>query len=109
MARPKRPGRSRTVRTWSTDVRLFLRLINADKVFGTHRLGIFHGAGIQAMYQMRLTDIKTARGIGEKEDWLDRQGVEELAANEFRITQTEAKIRRENIVGELLAINAHAK
>jgi uncharacterized membrane protein YdbT with pleckstrin-like domain len=36
MARPKRPGRSRTVRTWSTDVRLFLRLINADKVFGTH-------------------------------------------------------------------------
>jgi DNA-damage-inducible protein D len=56
----------------------------------------------------RLTEIKSRRGIGEKEDWLDRQGVEELAANEFRITQTDAKIRRENIQGEQRAIDAHA-
>ena len=45
--------------------------------------------------------------IGEKEDWLDRQGIEELAANEFRITQTKSKIRRESIRGEESAINAH--
>lgn len=76
---------------------------------GVKRFGIFHGAGIQAMYKMRLSDIKARRGIGEKEDWLDRQGVEELAANEFRITQTDAKIRRENIKGEQGAINAHAR
>jgi DNA-damage-inducible protein D len=74
---------------------------------GVKRFGIFHGAGIQAMYKMRLTDIKERRGIGEKEDWLDRQGVEELAANEFRITQTDAKIRRESIQGEERAIRAH--
>ena len=49
------------------------------------------------LYEMRLTEIKARRGIGEKEDCLDRQGVEELAANEFRITQTAVKIRRENI------------
>jgi DNA-damage-inducible protein D len=36
-----------------------------------------------------------------------RQGVEELAANEFRITQTEAKIRREKVQGEERAIGAH--
>jgi DNA-damage-inducible protein D len=75
---------------------------------GVERFAIFHGAGIQAMYEMRLTEIKSRRGIGEKEDWLDRQGVEELAANEFRITQTDAKIRRENIQGEQSAIDAHA-
>ena len=74
---------------------------------GVKRFAIFHGAGIQAMYEMRLTEIKARRGIGEKEDWLDRQGVEELAANEFRITQTEAKIRRENVQGEERAIGAH--
>ena len=50
-----------------------------------------------------------ARGIGENEDWLDRQGVEELAANEFRITQADAKIRRDNIQGEQRAIHAHAQ
>jgi DNA-damage-inducible protein D len=76
---------------------------------GVKRFGIFHGAGIQAMYQMRLTEIKAKRGIGEKEDWLDRQGAEELAANEFRITQADAKINRENIQGEQRAINAHAQ
>ncbi len=76
---------------------------------GVKRFPIFHGAGIQAMYQMRLADIKARRGIGEREDWLDRQGVEELAANEFRITQTEAKIRRENIKGEEAAIKAHSR
>jgi DNA-damage-inducible protein D len=61
---------------------------------------------MQAMYEMRLTDIKTRRGIRDNEDWLDRQGVEELAANEFRITQADAKIRRENIQGEQRAIHA---
>lgn len=74
---------------------------------GVKRFDIFHGAGINAMYKMRLSDLKARRSIGPKEDWLDRQGVEELAANEFRITQTEAKIRREAIKGEQPAINAH--
>src|ERR1051326_2915520 len=61
------------------------------------------------MYEMRLSDLKVMRGIGDKEDWLDRQGVEELAANEFRIPQTESKIRRENIRGEDQAIKTHAQ
>lgn len=34
-------------------------------------------------------------------------GSEELAANLFRITQTEAKLKRENIAGENNANNAH--
>jgi DNA-damage-inducible protein D len=83
------------------------KLNNTAQEAGVTRFALFHGAGISAMYKMRLVDLKAKRGIGAKEDWLDRQGVEELAANEFRITQTDAKIRRENISGEQRAIDAH--
>jgi DNA-damage-inducible protein D len=86
-----------------------LKLNSTAHQAGVKKFGIFHGAGIHAMYKMRLSEIKALRGISDKEDWLDRQGVEELAANEFRITQTDAKIRRENIQGEQQAIDAHAK
>lgn len=84
------------------------KLGGTAKAAGVRRFALFHGAGISAMYKMRLGDLKAQRGIGEKEDWLDRQGIEELAANEFRITQADSKIRRENIQGEERAIRAHA-
>lgn len=63
--------------------------------------GLYGGLGVQ--------EIKNKKGITPKEDVLDRMGREELAANEFRITQTEAKLRRENIHGEQNAIDAHHK
>jgi DNA-damage-inducible protein D len=85
------------------------KLASTAKQAGVKRFAIFHGAGIREMYRMRLTEIKARKGIRDNEDWLDRQGVEELAANEFRITQTDAKIRRENIQGEDRAIGAHAQ
>jgi DNA-damage-inducible protein D len=85
------------------------RLTSTAQQAGVRQFALFHGAGIFALYKMRLTELKAKRGIGGNEDWLDRQGVEELAANEFRITQTDAKIRREGITGEEPAIRAHAK
>jgi DNA-damage-inducible protein D len=83
------------------------KLNSTAKQVGVQKFALFHGAGIHAMYRMRLSDLKQRRGIGEKEDWLDRQGTEELAANDFRITQTDSKIKREGIRGEQAAINAH--
>lgn len=74
---------------------------------GVRRFGLFHGAGIRAMYNMPLRDLRAKRGIKPKEDWLDRAGIEELAATDFRVTQTEAKIRRDGIQGEGNAIAAH--
>jgi DNA-damage-inducible protein D len=56
---------------------------------------------------MGLVDIKKKKGIGEKEKLLDCAGRTELAANEFRITQTEGKLIRENVQGEQQAINTH--
>jgi DNA-damage-inducible protein D len=84
------------------------KLGEAAKGAGVTRYGIFHAAGIKEMYNMRLDEIKARRGLDPKENWLDRMGAEELAANDFRLTQADAKIRRENIKGEQQAIDAHA-
>jgi len=83
------------------------KLGDAAKAAGVTQYQFFHGAGIVAMYSMRLADIKAKRGIDKKENWLDRMDSEELAANDFRITQTDAKLRRENVQGERAAIEAH--
>jgi DNA-damage-inducible protein D len=85
------------------------KLNGTAQMAGVKRFGIFHAAGIQEMYRMRLSELKALRGIKDSEDWIDRQGTEELAANDFRITQADAKITREGIRGEQAAINAHAE
>ena len=41
--------------------------------------------------------IKRRKGLKKSEDILDNMGSEKLGANLFRITQAEAKLRRENI------------
>ena len=55
----------------------------------------------------QLADIKKYKGLDQKENILDRMGRTELAANEFRITQTEDKIIREDIREEKQAIDTH--
>ncbi|NWJ97620.1 MAG: DNA damage-inducible protein D [Chloroflexi bacterium] len=70
--------------------------------------GIFQEAGYQGLYGgLGVADLKERKGIGPKEDILDRMGRQELAANDFRITQTEAKLRDEQIIGQTKAINTH--
>ena len=56
---------------------------------------------------MGLTDIKAFKKIPETEDLLDCAGRAELAANEFRITQTEQKLKRDGIQGEERAFRTH--
>src|ERR1019366_3664819 len=71
MARPKRPGRSRTVRTWSTNVRRFRQLINADEVFGTHSLdhmivfGEAHLRRILGAYAAYHNESRTHRSLNK--------------------------------------------
>jgi DNA-damage-inducible protein D len=74
---------------------------------GVKRFGLFTDAGYRGLYGMGLQDIKERKNIPAKEDLLDRAGHAELAANEFRITQTQQKLERERIQGELSAIQAH--
>jgi DNA-damage-inducible protein D len=84
-----------------------LQLTSVAKRAGVQRYALFHAAGYKSLYGMPLPEIKRRKGLRENEDLLDRAGRSELAANEFRITQTEEKIVRESILGEQAAIAAH--
>jgi DNA-damage-inducible protein D len=73
----------------------------------SNNFGLFHDAGYRGLYEMSLREIKANKGIPEKDALLDCAGRVELAANDFRITQTEQKLRSEKIQGEQTAINTH--
>ncbi|HEV2521531.1 MAG TPA: DNA damage-inducible protein D [Candidatus Acidoferrales bacterium] len=84
------------------------KLVGAAKAAGVRRFPIFHDAGYKGLYGGRgRDDIKRIKGIATAEELLDCIDREELAANEFRITQTESKLKRDGIQGEENAINTH--
>lgn len=69
---------------------------------------IFQNCGYKGLYGgMTAKDIKAHKNLKKSDDILDYMGHEELAANLFRATQTEAKLRRENIQGKELANQTH--
>jgi DNA-damage-inducible protein D len=69
--------------------------------------GTFHDSGYLGLYAMDSEDIRLHKGIPEGSEILDHMGSEELAANLFRITQTDGKLRRERIFGEDQSIETH--
>ncbi len=72
--------------------------------------GVFQDSGYKGLYGgFGVRELKQMKGIASNEDLLDCIGRAELAANEFRITQTEEKLRLESIKGEQKAINTHAE
>lgn len=73
-----------------------------DRMFG-----IFHDAGYKGLYGMGSEAIKTRKGIEPKEQILDRMGTTELAANQFRMTQTRDKLVRERVNNQQSAIHTH--
>lgn len=74
-----------------------------DKMFG-----VFHDAGYKGLYGGLGGDaIKTKKNIPAKEQLLDRMNATELAANQFRMTQTRDKLARERINSQQQAINTH--
>jgi DNA-damage-inducible protein D len=84
------------------------KLFGAAKAAGVKRYGIFYDAGLKGLYGgLGRNDIKRAKGIPAEDDFLDCIDREELAANEFRITQTEAKLKRDGIRGEENATRTH--
>ena len=69
---------------------------------------IFQNYGHMGLYGgLKASDIKERKGLKKSQDILDYMGYEELAANLFRATQTEAKLRRENIQGKQEANKTH--
>ncbi|MBI5329756.1 MAG: DNA damage-inducible protein D [Betaproteobacteria bacterium] len=70
--------------------------------------GVFHDAGYKGLYGGLGRDaIKRRKAIPEKDNLLDRMNATELAANQFRMTQTRDKLAREGIHSQAHAIQAH--
>ena len=77
---------------------------------GVKNFGKFHNEGYKGLYNGEtVDDIFKRKKLHYREDILDHMGSEELADNLFRIIQTEAKIRNENIIGENNCNKVHNK
>ena len=75
---------------------------------GVRNFDKFHNAGYKGLYGGETAnDISKRKGLRYREDILDNMGSEELAANLFRITQTESKLKRDNISSENDANETH--
>ncbi|MFN0034092.1 MAG: DNA damage-inducible protein D [Saprospiraceae bacterium] len=69
---------------------------------------IFQNFGYQGLYGgLNARDIHARKGLKKSQHILDHMGSTELAANLFRATQAEDKLRRENIKGKPQANQAH--
>ena len=69
---------------------------------------IFQNAGYKGLYGgLDVEDIHARKSLNETDKILDFMGSEELAANLFRITQTESKLKRENVQGVQAATATH--
>ena len=93
-----------------------MKLHNKDLVDAAHNAGIetqveyaiFQNSGYKGLYNgMDKNAIHAHKGLKKSQQILDYMGSEELAANLFRATQTESKLRRENIKGKGLANKVH--
>ena len=80
------------------------------KKAGVKNFDKFHNYGYKGLYNGETADdIFKRKGLRYREDILDNMGSIELAANLFRITQTEDKLKNDNIIGESNANKTHYK
>ena len=106
--------------TSEEEKRLFLRnevtkhnvqLASAAKdtgVIDKRDYAIFQNYGYKGLYGgLDAKDIHDRKGLKKSQKILDHMGSTELAANLFRATQTEEKLRRENIKGKTNANRTH--
>ena len=67
---------------------------------GVKNFAKFHNAGYEGLYNGETAnDIAKRKGLRYREDILDYMGSVELAANLFRITQTDEKLKNDKIIG----------
>ena len=75
---------------------------------GVKDLARFHNAGYKGLYNGETADdIFKRKKLRYREDILDNMGSEELADNIFRIAQTDAKLKRDNVDNEYTANAVH--
>ena len=87
------------------------KLVEAAKDAGVEtgiEYAVFQNHGYMGLYGgLTAKDIHTKKGLKKNQKILDHMGSTELAANLFRATQTEEKLRRDNVQGKDNANRTH--
>ena len=93
------------IKQWN---QMLLEVAHNSGVITTQEYAEFQNAGYMGLYGgLTVDDIHKKKNLSEKEKILDFMGSEELAANLFRITQTEAYLKRENVKTKQKANQTH--
>ena len=93
------------IKQWN---QMLLEVAHNSGVITTQEYAEFQNAGYMGLYGgLTVDDIHKKKNLSEKEKILDFMGSEELAANLFRITQTEAQLKRENVKTKQKANQTH--
>ena len=80
----------------------------AAKNAGVKNFDKFHNSGYKGLYNGETAnDIAKRKGLRYREDILDNMGSDELIANLFRISQTEQKLKKDNVKLEKAANETH--
>lgn len=86
-------------------------LAEAAQMAGINRpidYAIFQNRGYQGLYGgLGAKEIHARKGLKKSQQILDHMGSTELAANLFRATQTDEKLRRDNVIGKEQAGDIH--
>lgn len=87
------------------------KLVEAAKDAGVEtgiEYAVFQNYGYKGLYGgLTAKDIHAKKGLKKSQKILDHMGSTELAANLFRATQTEEKLRRDNVQGKDNANHTH--
>jgi DNA-damage-inducible protein D len=77
-------------------------------VISSHEFAIFQNHGYRGLYNgLTADDLHRKKRLKKSQHILDHMGATELAANLFRSTQAEEKLRRENVQGKDNANQVH--
>jgi len=87
------------------NMQLFSTALQAGVKSGN--MGLFNDAGYHGMYHMTSAELATFWNLPPGTEILNVMGSEGLAANLFRITQTDSKLKRDNVTSENQAILTH--
>lgn len=93
------------IRQWN---QMLLEVAHNSGVITNQEYAEFQNKGYMGLYGgLTVEDIHRKKNLKDKQKILDFMGSEELAANLFRITQTEAKLKRENVKTKEKANQTH--
>jgi DNA-damage-inducible protein D len=67
---------------------------------GVENYAFFQNAGYRGLYNMNIWKLREIKGVPANRTPLDFMGRQEMAANLFRLTETEAKIKNEGVTGQ---------